>query len=113
MTDRSAILAYLMPPRGSFWTWVDDGRSIAWAGAGGATVAFRQELLAVAQRLSCRGLPPFAAIVLLLAATRDGWADHSRSLAEHAHELTLPGGGDPASAAGVTLRAIGPRLEGR
>jgi hypothetical protein len=109
MTDRPAILSYLTPPRGSFWTWVDNGRSIAWTA--GETIAFRQEVLAVAQRLSGGGLPSFAAIVLLLAATRDGWPASSGRLITHARDLTLPGGGDPASATGVTLRAIGHRLE--
>jgi hypothetical protein len=108
VTDRAAAVAYLMPPTGSFWKWVDNGRSIAWQT--GDTIAFSQELLTVMQRLAPAGLPPLSSLVLLLAATRDGWSHNSNQLQAHAEQLALPGGGDPASAIGVTLRAIGHRL---
>jgi hypothetical protein len=108
MTDRAAAVAYLKPAENSFWKWVDDGRSVAWQS--GDTIAFWQELLAVVQRMAPAGLPPLSAIVLLLAATRDGWNHNSSQLQAHAEQLALPGGGDPTSAIGVTLRAIGHRL---
>jgi len=110
MSDRGAVVAYLVPPSGSFWAWQDGGQSIAWAGVGGPgpTIAFRGELEAIAGILAPNGLPPLAALVLLLAATRDTWPaieplihDHVRKLG--AAGLTAPGG--------VTLLSVAGRLE--
>src|SRR5439155_392823 len=39
----------------------------------GRTIAFRPEINAVLARLAPAGLPPFGAVLLLLAATRDNW----------------------------------------
>ncbi len=110
MPDDPSILRYLPAPRGSFWAWGDDGQRLAWAG--GETIAFRAELLAVVRRLADGGrpLPPFGAVVLLLAATRDGWPAAGPRLVGHAERLVESGGGDTASAVGVTLRAVGHRL---
>ena len=72
MTDG---LTYLLPYRGSFWRWRDQGEVLEWID--GPTIAFRGEVLAVLRRLAPQGLPPFDSVLLLLAATRDNW-----------HELT-------------------------
>jgi hypothetical protein len=63
--------AYLSPTPQSFWRWSGDGDAVEWHT--GKTIAFRQEIAQVLGRLAPRGLPPFAAVVLLLAACRDGW----------------------------------------
>jgi hypothetical protein len=62
---------YFLAPADSYWQWQDRGNVIAWAD--GTTIAFRGELLAVLKRLETQSLPPFGAIVLLLAACRDSW----------------------------------------
>ncbi len=63
--------AYLQAPMHSFWKWDDDG-SIAWID--GRTIVFREELRLVLDGLVARGLPPLTSVVLLMAATRDGWS---------------------------------------
>ena len=63
---------YLLPPHDTFWTWKDEGEVIAWADD--TTIAFRQELLYVLQKLAPEGLPPLGAVILLMAATRDQWS---------------------------------------
>lgn len=62
---------YLVPTHETFWQWKENGEVIAWLD--GTTIAFRAEVAGVLRRLAERGLPPFGAIVLLLAATRDNW----------------------------------------
>jgi hypothetical protein len=71
---------YLSPPSHAFWQWSEDGSAVLWRD--GRTIAFRQEAEAVIERLAPGGLPPFGAIVLLLAACRDGWesSDGRRTL---------------------------------
>ncbi|MDB5343288.1 MAG: hypothetical protein JWP89_1665 [Schlesneria sp.] len=68
-------MKYLSTPAGSFWKWVDEGRVVAWKH--GATVAFREEVGAVLERLLVRGLPPFDSVLVLLAATRHYWPEDS------------------------------------
>src|SRR5688572_1882935 len=50
------------------WRWADHGSVVTWSD--GSTIAFREEIAAVLQRLAPGGLPPFPAVVLLLAACR-------------------------------------------
>jgi hypothetical protein len=70
---------YLAPPRESPWSWRDDGQSISWND--GPTIAFRPEIEAVLRRLAPNGLPPFGAVVWLLAACRDGDAGAQAAVA--------------------------------
>lgn len=62
---------YLTPPGQYFWQWSDAGEVITWAN--GSTIAFREELLQVLENLAPRGLPPLGAVLLVLAACREGW----------------------------------------
>lgn len=66
-----AARRYLAWPWKTFWTWRDDGETLAWAD--GRTIAFRAEIALVLERLAPGGLPPFSAVALLLAATRASW----------------------------------------
>lgn len=77
MDELTAIRSYLAPPSGTFWKWSDDGEVIAWAD--NRTIVFRGELQIVLERQATRGLPPLGAVVLLLAACRDGWGDTSEN----------------------------------
>ena len=65
------VLTYLVPRAESFWRWSKGAQSIEWKD--GRTIAFREEVLAVLTRLAPARLPPFGAVVLLLAACRDNW----------------------------------------
>lgn len=66
---------YLTPPADSFWTWTDDGGAVVWVD--GQPIATRAEVEAVLARLAPRGLPPFGAVVMMLAACQLGWRDSS------------------------------------
>lgn len=56
-----------------FFRWEDDGSVLTWDN--GVTIAFRDELVAVMERLAPDGLPPFNAIAALLSACRGNWSD--------------------------------------
>src|SRR5438067_1538164 len=65
-------LEYLLPRRGALWRWSEQALAMEWTSAmtGSRTIAFRQEIRAVLAHLAPTGLPPFGAVVLLLAACR-------------------------------------------
>ena len=69
--DQTLAVAYLSPSTDSMWRWAPGGDVLTWHD--GSTVAFRGEVEAVLARLAPHGLPPFGAVVMLLAACRDGW----------------------------------------
>jgi hypothetical protein len=72
MTDpQHRATSYLSPTIDSFWRWSGDGEVLTWSD--GRTIAFAREVEVVLGRLSSRGLPPFGAVALLLAACREGW----------------------------------------
>ncbi len=74
MTDelRSAR-RYFSPPEDAFWEWREANEVVTWKD--GTTIAFRAELHLILQRLAPNGLPPFGALLLLIAATRDSWQE--------------------------------------
>jgi hypothetical protein len=63
---------------GPLWRWVEGGRVVSWND--GPTIAYREELTQVLERLAPRGLPPFGAVLLLLSATRNSWSSESVAL---------------------------------
>jgi len=67
----AAAIAYLSPPKNSFWMWDERGQAICFRD--GTTVAFRHELREMVAALPAHGLPPMTALVLVLAACRDSW----------------------------------------
>lgn len=71
-----------------FWRWSDDGSAVTWQD--GTTIAFREEIFQVLRHLASRGLPPFDAIVLLLAACRSTWSQ-CRAQLVHPPQLALDG----------------------
>ena len=87
--DASIARRYLTPPATWFWRWSDEGGVIAWSG--GATIAFRGELIKVLERLAPRGLPPLDAIVLVAAACRGTWRESSSELSTLAGTLANAG----------------------
>jgi hypothetical protein len=62
---------YFLPQAESFWRWGDNGEVLIWED--GATIAFREELVPIFERLADRGLPPMGMIALVLAATKENW----------------------------------------
>src|SRR5258705_13259430 len=67
-TDRTRAITYLRAPLNACWHWAENGAVLVWRD--GTTVAFREEVVAVLERLAAQELPPFSAIALLLAACR-------------------------------------------
>lgn len=77
----SAIaLSYLRGPSGGPWKWSDQAAVITWSDQG--TVAFREEIRLVLEALAAQGLPPFGAVVLLLAACRNRVPDEAQILSK-------------------------------
>lgn len=77
MTDPGALAlasSYVAVDGPTFWDWDEGGQVVAWA-AGGGTIAFAPELALTLARVAPQGLPSFQAIVLLLAACREGWLE--------------------------------------
>jgi hypothetical protein len=66
--DRQQAIEYLRAPANGLWRWAEDAAVIV--GPDGNTIAFREEIMQVLQWLSPNGLPPFGAIVLVLAGCR-------------------------------------------
>src|SRR5688572_24562383 len=67
-----AAREYLQATPEAFWRWTDGGTVLTWKH--GETIAFLPEVRAVLGRLADRGLPPFPAVVLALAACRGNMA---------------------------------------
>jgi len=86
LDEAAAVRRYLAPPVSAPWRWDDGGEVIAWLD--GQTIAFRAEMAEVLTRLARHGLPPFSAVLLLLAACRDGWRGESNQLSTMASLVT-------------------------
>ncbi|QDU58345.1 hypothetical protein [Aeoliella mucimassa] len=67
-----AIREYYSPTTDSFWSWQDDGETIAWSD--GRLIVFGEELSHVLKQLAPQGLPRLGSLLLLMAATRKNWA---------------------------------------
>ncbi len=91
MRDPASLArAYLTPPAMAWWAWNDGGRVAVWRD--GATIAFREEIAYALGKLAPGGLPPFGALMLLLAACRPGWKDAGRAaIRAHVAELSKIG----------------------
>lgn len=58
---------YFQQYEGYFWQWEDEGEVISITG--GNTIAYRQYIAEILQRLADPGLPPFGSLLLVLIAT--------------------------------------------
>ena len=74
---------YLVPRTASLWRW-DHATAEAVVWTEGGTIAFREELLPVLERLAKRGLPPMNALVWLLGACRESWPETANNLISQA-----------------------------
>jgi MoxR-vWA-beta-propeller ternary system domain bpX0/MoxR-vWA-beta-propeller ternary system domain bpX1 len=70
-SERQQAINYLRAPANGLWRWAEDGAVIV--GSDGRTIAFREEIAQILQWLSSQGLPPFGAIVMLLAGCRGSY----------------------------------------
>lgn len=66
--SQPAAIEYLRLPPKARWRWEEGANVVVWSD--GTTLAFRAELQLVLERLAPSGLPPFPALVFLLAAAR-------------------------------------------
>jgi hypothetical protein len=65
-------LSYFRKPADYFWRWAEDGTVAEWQHGG--TIGYREEVQVVLEALAPTGLPPFGAVLLLLAACADSWS---------------------------------------
>lgn len=96
MVDLLSLGDYLSPVDPDLWVWDDKGETVQWAN--GTTIGFRDEFAAILSEVESTDvgaawLPPFGAIVLLVAACRDepsGWgrADPNGPSHENGPEMT-------------------------
>lgn len=99
-TDRLIASSYLRTLRNAPWRWEENGRVLVWKD--GTTIAFREEIQLILERMALTGVPPFPIVVCLLAACRDrylevpsiepaspGGADLKRTLTLRARQLAL------------------------
>ncbi|MEW6158745.1 MAG: hypothetical protein AB1813_15070 [Verrucomicrobiota bacterium] len=91
--DRQQAIHYLRAPAHGIWRWADGGDVLVWHN--GQTIAFRQEIVPLLEWLAPNGLPPFGALVFLLAACRGRIPAPAEVLAE---ETAL----SPATASSAT-----------
>ncbi len=76
MTDAvKKTIDYLQPPAGYFWRWAEKGEVIEWQT--GATICYREELVAILRALAPGGLPPLGTLLLTLAACQPDWKQAS------------------------------------
>ena len=85
---------YLSGTASSYWRW-GENQEMAWADD--RTIAFWPEVGTVLNRLAPEGLPPFGAVLLLLAACRENWSEPPSRRGLLAGALKSEGG-DHASA---------------
>src|SRR5688572_25050979 len=82
--DADTAIDYLLGPvdvrngLGPLWRWEDHGRVVVWRD--GTTIAFREELEIIFERLSWNGLPSLLAILLVLSASRDSWNQQNQQI---------------------------------
>ncbi len=66
--DRQLAIQYLHSLPHVPWKWAEGGAVLVWRD--GSTIGFREEIVQILEWLAPNGLPPFGAIVFLLAACR-------------------------------------------
>ena len=66
--DRNLAIQYLHSVPHGPWKWAEGGTVLVWRD--GSTIGFREEVVQILEWLAPNGLPPFGAIVFLLAACR-------------------------------------------
>jgi hypothetical protein len=73
-SNQAQAKKYLAEPTESLWKWTANEDGVQWIN--GQTIAFVDEIRSVLQHQTARatrGLPPFGAVLLLIAATRKNW----------------------------------------
>ncbi|WP_316793775.1 ribosomal protein L7/L12 [Pedobacter frigoris] len=68
------IFDYFQSYDGYFWQWEDEGEVLAIPEA--STIAYREFIFKLLQRLSPQGLPPFGPLLLAVIATNPGGKEH-------------------------------------
>ena len=86
-SERSAAVAYLTPACHDFWKLDERGEAFTWRD--GRTILFCQELAGILRALGDRPLPPFGALLLVTAATRDHWSDASAADCDQLQQLLV------------------------
>lgn len=69
--EQLPIPGYFCSPESYFWQWAEGTAVIEWSD-GGPTICYRDDLMAMLKALEPQGLPPLGAVLLILAACKDG-----------------------------------------
>ncbi|MGI4867420.1 MAG: hypothetical protein ACRYFZ_26105 [Janthinobacterium lividum] len=108
---QSSVLGYFRKPADYFWRWAENGQVVEWPHGG--TIGYREEVQVVLEALAPTGLPPFGAVLLLLAACADSWPTVGAAGLLEGLVRTAPA--DPSAAldddVGVHLRLVLPFLD--
>jgi hypothetical protein len=85
--ERQQAIQYLRASAGGLWRWSENGSVLVWRD--GSTIAFREEIVQIIEWLAPNGLPPFGAIVFLLAACKNK-IPASTDLVEQPYQNPVP-----------------------
>jgi hypothetical protein len=95
--DRQQAIQYIQAQPDGLWHWTEDGTVLVWAD--GTTIAFRAEIIKILEHLAPLGLPPFSALVVLLAAAREKFPDpNTVDLATGPDPKSIPSIASPSTA---------------
>ncbi len=106
LLENQRVSTCFAPEANACWRWDERGRTLTWAN--GETIAFREEIIEILDRLNGQGWPSFTVIVLLLAACRGGWRAMADKQLLHAKELV----GHAAQREAVVMLWFGQALKG-
>src|SRR5690349_12503738 len=87
---RQIALQYLAASPDGLWRWAEDGKVLTWYD--GSTIAFKEEIQLILERLAPGGFPPFGAIVFLLAACRGKLATVEQLMTDPSGQLSPAAG---------------------
>jgi hypothetical protein len=90
--ERQQTIDYIRAAAGGLWSWTENGSVLVWRD--GSTIAFREEIVQIVECLAPQGLPPFGAIVLLLAACKNKIPNLADFINEPSATLPPKMGGD-------------------
>src|SRR5258706_14293426 len=97
---RQTAIKYVSAPANGLWRWAEGGKVLIWHD--GTTIAFREEIQLILERLATGGFPPFGAIVFMLAACRGKFATVEELMPDSA--ALLPPAAGANVAAGMSAR---------
>ncbi len=88
ITERIQAIEYFRAPDNYFWQWADRGSVIEWKG--GDTICYTDDLASLLNALTNSPVPPFGAVLLVLAACYSNWSSAGYEGVLHGLKINLP-----------------------